>query len=347
MQKTILLIGNHLSNFGQNMGIGEVLAQKLRRLGWSILLTSNHGNKFCKLLDMLITIYSKQHKFEVAQIDVFSGNAFYWAYLSGRLLKKLKKPFILTLHGGNLPEFSEKNPRRVKELFGWANVVTSPSNYLLNQFSKYRPDILLINNGIEIENYLFRLREKPTAKMVWLRAFHNIYNPSLVPRMLAVLNQQGIHPHLTMIGPDKGDGSLQELLQTSADLGIKENITIIPGVPKSQVPEELSKGDIFLNTTNIDNTPVSVIEAMANGLCIVSTNVGGIPYLLEDGMNALLVPPDNPEAMAAAVKRILTEPRLASSLSTNARAKAELFDWSVVLPKWEELLAQMILAGKN
>ncbi len=62
-------------------------------------------------------------------------------------------------------------------------------------------------------------------------------------------------------------------------------------VEKSEVPAWLAKGDIFLNTTNVDNTPVSVIEAQAAGLCVVSTNVGGIPFLLENGKDALLVPP--------------------------------------------------------
>jgi glycosyltransferase involved in cell wall biosynthesis len=104
----------------------------------------------------------------------------------------------------------------------------------------------------------------------------------------------------------------------------------------------MSQGDIFLNTTNVDNTPVSVLEALACGLCVVSTDVGGIPYLLEHEEDALLVPPDDAEAMAAAVRRVLTEPGLAERLSRNARKKAEGFDWSVVLPQWERLLLEVL-----
>ena len=100
----------------------------------------------------------------------------------------------------------------------------------------------------------------------------------------------------------------------------------------------MDRGDIFLNTTNVDNTPVSVLEAMACGLCIVTTNVGGIPHLLEHEHDALLVPSDDPAAMAAAVRRILTETGLAARLSHHARAKAERMDWSVVLPQWESLI---------
>jgi len=113
------------------------------------------------------------------------------------------------------------------------------------------------------------------------------------------------------------------------------------GIPKSHVPKTLELGDIFINTANIDNTPVSVIEAMASGLCVVSTNVGGIAYLLEDQVDSLLVPADDVDAMVVAVKRILTEPDLAERLSSNARRKAEQFDWSVVLPLWEKLFSEV------
>ena len=80
---------------------------------------------------------------------------------------------------------------------------------------------------------------------------------------------------------------------------------------------------------------------MACGLCIVSTRVGGIPYLLEDGSDALLVPPNDPDAMAAAVRRILTEPGLAERLSRNARQKASGFDWRTILPRWEALFTEI------
>lgn len=91
----------------------------------------------------------------------------------------------------------------------------------------------------------------------------------------------------------------------------------------------------------MDNAPVTVTEAMACGLCVVSTAVGGIPYLLTHEEDALLVPPNDPEAMAAAVRRILAEPGLARRLSENARKKTEKFDWSVILPQWEALLTSV------
>jgi glycosyltransferase involved in cell wall biosynthesis len=223
-------------------------------------------------------------------------------------------------------------------LLASAAKVTAPSGYLREQMSDYRPDIVLLPNPLELANYLFRERAEPQPQIIWLRAFNSGYNPSLAAKVVALLRNDFPDIHLLMIGRDKGDGSFQAFQQMVESLGVGDHVDCPGGVAKSDVPSWLNKGDIFLNTTNVDNTPVSVMEAMACGLCVVSTNVGGIPYLLDHERDALLVPPNDPEAMAAAVRRILTEPDLAVRLSRNARRKAEQFDWGTILPQWEELL---------
>jgi glycosyltransferase involved in cell wall biosynthesis len=144
-----------------------------------------------------------------------------------------------------------------------------------------------------------------------------------------------------MIGPDRADGSLLQARRTAAILGIEDRVTWIGPATRRDVPVWLSGSDIFLNTANIDNTPVSVLEAMACGLCIVSTDVGGLPYLLDDGMDALLVPPDSAEAMASAVERVLNDPALAGKLSRNARRKTESFAWPIILPQWQSLFVDV------
>jgi glycosyltransferase involved in cell wall biosynthesis len=143
---------------------------------------------------------------------------------------------------------------------------------------------------------------------------------------------------LVMIGPDRGDGSLDRMRAVAAKCGVTGRLEVTGGIRKSEVGAMLARGDIFLNTTDVDNTPVSVIEAMACGLCVVSTNVGGIPDLLTHGEDAILVPARDSAAMAAGVRQILTNPELARRISENARRKAEEMDWPVVLPVWERIL---------
>jgi glycosyltransferase involved in cell wall biosynthesis len=160
----------------------------------------------------------------------------------------------------------------------------------------------------------------------------------LAVETLAELRRDVPDAVLTMIGPDKGDGSLNRAEAAAGRLKLHDAVTFEGRVDKPRVPERLAEADIFLNTSRVDNLPVSVLEAMASGLCIVSTRVGGIPDLLEHERDALLVPPGDAPAMAAAARRILHEPGLAARLSRNAQRKAAAYDWSAVLPQWEKLL---------
>lgn len=336
------MIGNYLASPKHNRNIWHALSEHLEDVGWNIITTSTKERQLTRLLDMLFTIIKERNKYVLAQIDVFSGRAFTFAEICTWLLCQLKKPVILTLHGGNLPAFAKQFPKKVQRLLLSADEVVAPSDYLVRQLQEYRDDIRLIPNGIDSSRYPYRHRVHLKPKLVWLRAFHRIYNPELAIQALAVLKDEFPEIHLWMIGPDKGDGSLQNTILLAKTLQVAERVEFIPGVAKSDVPLWLNKGDIFLNTSNYDNTPVSVMEAMACGLCLVSTNVGGIPYLLKENVDALLIPPNDPEAMTNAIRRVLTEPALAARLSASARFRAQDLDWSVILPKWETLFTGVI-----
>ena len=342
MTKTpVLLVGKFLNDPRGTPQVCEELASRLLSLGWPVLTTSHKPASVPLLLDMLSTVWRRRHEYSVAHVDVFSGQAFLWAEAACLALRSLGKPYVLTLRGGNLPNFARRWPRRTRKLLGSAVVVTTPSRYLLERMLPYRSHLLLQVNPINLANYEFRPRSRPQPRLVWLRRFCEIYNPSLAPKVIARLVPEFPSIHLTMFGPDWGDGSLQRMESAARSLEVEARISLPGKVRKSDVSQSLQQGDIFLNTTNVDNTPVSVLEAMACGLCVVSTNVGGIPYLLEHEHDALVVPPDDPEAMAGAVRRILTEPGLADSLARNARRKVEQFDWSVVLPEWERLFCSV------
>ena len=338
MKLPILIVDNCLSSITGVRAVAEDLAEHLSVRGWPVLLTSCKAGRVRRFLDMLLSVWKWREKYDIANVVVYSGFAFGWAEAVCFLLRRLGKPYVLTLQGGGLPRFADKWPRRVSRLLRSAAAVTTPSRYLLEQLSTYRKGMLLIPNPVNLDNYRFQLRQRPSPRIVWLRAFHTIYNPSLAPRVLSLLVSEFPDIRLTMIGPDKGDGSEETTRAMARRLKIEDRVDFTGAVPKPEVPERLNQGDIFLNTTNVDNMPVSMLEAMACGLCVVTTNVGGIPYLVNHQQDALLVPPDDAEAMASAVRRILTEPELAVSLSERGRLKTEQLDWAVVIKQWERVL---------
>ncbi len=339
--RSVLLVGNFLSGQIGNHCVCEDLAKNLEAAGLGVITTSKYMARLPRVFDMVSTILRRRRDYSVANVDVYSGAAFGWAEACSWALRISRRPYVLTLHGGNLPVFGKRWPKRMRRLLQGAQVVTTPSSYLMEQMRPYRSDIQLIPNPLNLDNYPYRLRRTVSPKLVWVRSFHQIYNAPLAARIVAELKTEFPDVQLTMVGPDKGDGSLQETQRVANELDVADRIEFVGGVPKDQIPHYLNRGDIFLNTTNTDNTPVSVLEAMACGLCVVSTDVGGIPYLVTDNTNGLLVKPDDSVGMSDAVRRVLCESDLAGTLSANAKLHASQFDWQAILPKWVELFTEL------
>lgn len=336
----ILLAGNHLSSRGGSRGPIEDLSERLATTGHECICTSAYRNGLLRAGDLLWTAVSRRRDYDAAVVDVYSGRAFLWADALSRVLYRLDKPFVLTLHGGGLPEYAAAHPDAVRECLRRAAVVTAPSGYLRENMRAYRSDIRLIPNPLDVQSLPYRMRRSASASLVWVRAFHRIYNPVLAPRVLKQVMRELPEATLTMVGGDK-DGSLRLTMEEAKRLGVQDRLFLTGKLPHAQVARHLDSADIFINTTNIDNTPVSVLEAMACGLCVVSTSVGGVPWVIGHEQNGLLVPRNSEVAMAEAVIRIVSDPLLSIRLSVSARGTAIQSDWAQVLPKWQELLASI------
>lgn len=334
----VLLIGNFLSDALGNRGVCEDLAAGLRARGWPLVTASSRPRRVPRLLDMLSTSWRERRRYSVAQVDVFSGPSFYWAEAVCALLRQFGCPFVLTLHGGALPLFARRHPQRVARLLGSADAVTAPSRYVARELALVRSDIIWLPNSIDLGRFRFHERSYARPRLAWLRAFQRDYNPVLAIQSIAALRPEFPDITLAMHGADRRDGSLQETRDAARTLGVKDCIRLNGSVPHDDVPDVLAGSDIFLNTTNYESFGVSVVEAAASGLCIVSTDAGALGDMWTDGYDALLAPCGDHVAMAGAVRRILTKPGLAARLSRNARRTAERYDREEILTRWEELL---------
>lgn len=331
----ILMVGNFLSHAKGIRFVCEDLSDHLEARGHQVVRTSRHVNRIRRLLDMVSIALRQRAHYAMAVVEVYSGLSFLWAEIVCAVLRWLGKPYVLVLHGGGLPVYAQRWPGRVRRLIRSAAFVTTPSHYVQSSFQDIRPDLTVIPNGIDLRNYPFRARSQPAPRLVWLRGFHTEYRPAVALEAFALVKDEFPDARLSMIGPDKGDGSLQHAQQVATRLGINDRVTFSDAIPKAQVPAALNAHDIFLNTTMLESFGVGVVEAGACGLCIITTNVGELPYIWEHERSALLVPPDDPAALAAAIRRIVTDPTLAAQLSRNARTNAERFDWATVVTQWE------------
>lgn len=333
----MLVVGSFLPGFGLERYAGGNLAVEIKRTGGQVITASHCRSRALRLADMLSTAYRRRSDFDVAHVTVFSGLAFIYAECVCALMLTLRKPATLCLHGGNLPDFAGRYPRRTRRLLQRVRRVVCPSGYLMEKMRLFREELDLIPNVIQIKQYCPKSQERPGFRILWLRAFHDVYQPEMAVAVLASVLKVFPQATLTMVGPDKGDGSLAKTRMAAERTRVLERITFTGPVPKEIVPQIMRQHDVFINTPSIDNMPVSVIEAMACGLPVVSTNVAGIPYLIENGRTGLLVSPGDSQGMAAAVRSLFAQPGFARRLSRHGREVAESLDWDVVLPKWRSL----------
>lgn len=331
----LLYIGNKLSSHGYNKTTVETLGEHLSNEGFQVVSVS-HKKSFLLRLFHMSWVALTSGNINYILIDTYSTKAFWYAFICSQIARIKKIKYVPILHGGDLQSRLTQNPKLCKMLFGNAYQNVAPSNYLKSVFQKKGfTNVIYIPNTIEVEKYNFISREKVEPKLLWVRAFASIYNPKMAIDVLELLQKKYPKASLTMVGPDK-DGSLQTS-KRYAQLK-KVDVSFTGQLSKDEWWKLSENHSIFINTTNFDNTPVSVMESMALGLPIVSTNVGGIPYLLEDGRNALLVEPNDAVTMVLKIENLLQDERLSEQLSLNGRALALSWDWNVVKEQWGNLL---------
>lgn len=336
MKTNLLYIGNKLSQHGFNKTTVETLGPLLSQEGYEVIGASSKRNFILRCFDMLATIFKNRKKTDFILIDTYSTKAFWFAVFCSQLARILRIPYIPILHGGNLPKRLKSHQFVCQMVFANAYKNVAPSLYLKTEFeeSGYQ-NVIHIPNAIELDYYSFKERTSFSPKILWVRAFDEIYNPKMAIAVLKCVQKTYAAATLTMVGPDK-DGSLAITKEYAEAENVKVNFT--GKLEKEAWWELASEQDIFINTTHFDNTPVSLLEAMALGLPIVSTNVGGIPYLVTDNKTALLVADNDVSAMSAAIIKICKEEAIGIKLVTNAEQLLNDYSWNSVKKQWQNLL---------
>ena len=318
---------------------GEVLAGLFSEAGHVTRTSSDRIAPLGRAVDHAVDLVRWRRQVDAVVVSVFSGRAFLLADESLTIAHALGLPTVAWLHGGNLPDFSQDHDRWVRRVLRRADAVVAPSAYLARWADPLVNGVSIIPNVIDLADYPCRARPQPGPRLLWMRTFQELYDPLGAVQALASLVGKGIDATLTMAGQDKGLlGATQE---AARDLGVADRITFAGFVSGQEKTLLFDAHDIFLNTNVVDNAPVTVLEAAGSGLVVISTDVGGLPDLLETEVSALLVPPGDPTAMARAVQRVLTDPELTAHLQGGARAVAERSGWPAVRNQWTALFAEL------
>jgi len=163
------------------------------------------------------------------------------------------------------------------------------------------------------------------------RNLEPIYDVETAIRALSLLRKRVPNARMTIAGAGP---ELEKLQRVTASLELEGAVRLAGRMDNAAIADLYRSAGAMLNPSLVDNMPISVLEAFASGLPVVSTNVGGVPFIAQDGRNALLVPPSDPQACAAALERVLTDAALAERLARVALEDAETYAWVRVKELW-------------
>lgn len=263
---------------------------------------------------------------------------FLWTGTATVIGRRRGAAIIINYRGGLAHEFLEKWRKSTAFIFRRANKIIVPSRYLEFVFLQNQISSQIIPNIIRHDLPQRLPREMKIPHLVVNRNFEAIYNVPCALRAFALVQAVTPEAKLTLIG----DGPLRcELENLVRKLGL-QNVRFTGKLRNQDVMQTLCDCDIMLNPTDVDNMPNSVIEAMALGIPVVSTNAGGVPYLLQHGRSGILIEKNNHRAMARAALRLIRSSTLRQRLIKNAQHVVEDFHWEKVWPQWRALYQSLL-----
>lgn len=258
------------------------------------------------------------------------------------------KPVIVNYRGGEADSFFDKALFCVRPSLKRATDIIVPSGFLEAVFAKRGFATRIVPNIIDLSRFTPGGADATRAaasspRILVARNLEPIYDNATALRAFAIVRKALPAARLTVAG----SGPQRQMLeQLAAELAIADAVTFTGRVDNSGMAALYQGADVMLNPSLADNMPISVLEALASGVPVVSTDVGGVPYLVTHDETALLVPPQNPEAMAAAMLALLGDPSKASRLRAAGIESVKKYTWQNVRDRLLQAYGQA-LAPQN
>jgi len=273
-------------------------------------------------------------------------NFFFWVTYPALILIKMHgKKVILSAHGGEAGRFFRRYGIWVKPILKRVDAISVPSGFLQNAFMEaFNIETEIVPNIVDLNQfkYIERLSIKP--KLLTTRSLEKIYNVACVIKAF-----KKVHDHLpgSFLGI-VGDGSQRvELKKLVEDLNLSDRVTFYGKVEHERIQQIYDQYDVYVNASNVDNMPLTILEAFASGLPVVSTRAGGISYMVEDEVTGLLVDLNDHEGMAEKIIQLVKGPDKALILAQNARVECQKYSWEHIKKQLIPLLDKYISDVKN
>ncbi len=325
----ILLICNYKPGVGGISGQVEILQRKLREDGHTADIFSTKGSILWRL-GLFCRLRKVARDYDILHIHCCSGWGFLPAIVGVTIGRWLKKRVVLTYHGGGGEKFFAKHIRLVRYylLRTDANIVLS--GFLGEVFSHYGIPYTTIPNIIEFDDTQFRERTSIRPNFICIRTHEELYNIPCILRAFRQVQTELPEATLTLVGDGSQHNSLIEMVK---DLELA-NVTFAGRVDNKKIYQYLDQSDVMLSSPKVDNMPVSLLEAMNAGLLIISSDVGGIPYMIENNKTGYLFPSDDSNELANLMIKAVRHSSESIDIIQNAHQEVNVYRWENI---WEQL----------
>jgi len=253
-------------------------------------------------------------------------------------------PVVVNYRGGEADAFLQRAADWVRPSLRRSAALLVPSGFLEAVFQRHGFGSTVVPNVINLERFgVGAAHAEPAAarapSVLVARHLEPIYDNQTALRAFALLAARYPAAQLVIAG----SGPEADMLVALAEhLGIAQAVRFTGRIDNAAMAALYREADIMLNPSLVDNMPNSVLEALAGGVAVVSTDVGGVPYLVEHRRSALLVPPQDPQAMADAMLLLLGEPDLKERLRQAGLQLADQYTWAQVRPRLLQVYRSVI-----
>lgn len=288
---------------------------------------------YCLMLLRTVPKFDVIHIFSAAYLSFLIAPA--PAILVGRLFRK---KVLLNYHSGEAEDHLRRWPRSTSWFIKMSDVLVVPSEYLVRVFAKFGFRASAIYNLIELDKFVFRERKPLRPIFLSNRNLEAHYGVDCVLRAFALIQRQVPEAVLKVVGR----GSQRQTLEKLKDeLGL-EQTTFAGRVEHEEIIRYYEEADVFLNASRVDNQPLSILEAFACGLPVVTTDAGGIPFIVSHEETALMVPVNDCEALAAAAIKLLSDCNTATTIIQKARKESTKYRWELLKDQWLNLYRELV-----
>jgi phenylacetate-CoA ligase len=248
---------------------------------------------------------------------LFTAPAVLLGWLTGRRV-------VLHYHGGEAVAFFTRWPRTVRVVVRRASVVLVPSPFLRDVFSGLGVPAAIMPNTCDTARFRRPTAGRPAARFVVARHLEPVYNIACILRAFRIVLDRRPDAELWVLGGGSERGALERL---AGELQLGSSVRFFGYVENTKLPEILSQSSVFVNASLADNQPVSILEAYAAGLPVITSPVGGIRDIVEDRRTGLFFDPRDPSELASKMLLVLKQPELARALAEHGRRKVTEFSW--------------------